>query len=67
MLTITPQTPPFTIEDCDVARYSGTLFTVDTPAAASAARSAVRVSPAALQRVREVAAARHGQADFRRR
>ena len=67
MLTIVPQGSPFTIDECAFAHYSGTLFTVDTPSAATAARSAVRLRPEALQRVRKAAAARHHQADFRRR
>jgi len=65
-LTIVPQTPPFDIENCPFADYNGTLFNVDTPAAARASQGAARVPPALLQRLHASAPPRSHGANFQR-
>ncbi len=65
-LDLTPNPPPFTVDQCNFARYRGELFDVSTPALAAAAR-AVRVpNVQALQRVRDMAKTLKPQHDFRR-
>jgi hypothetical protein len=65
-LNLTPSPPPFTIDQCNFARYRGTLFEVDTPALARAAQALDRFAPQALQRLRHMAKTRQAERDFRR-
>lgn len=66
-LNITPSPPPFTIDQCNFARYRGTLFEVDTPSLARAAQPLARPAPQALQRLRHMAKTRQAGRDFQRR
>lgn len=64
-LDVRPAESPFMLEQCDFTRYQGTLFEVDTPAAATAARLG-RGTAAALVRLRAAAAARSPRTGFKR-
>jgi hypothetical protein len=65
-LVVAPNDVPFQVDGCDFARYDGVLTDVVQP---SAAPPAVRLpaDSAALQRLRDAAAARSAKPDFRRR
>jgi hypothetical protein len=65
-LNITPNSPPFTIDACNFARYRGALFDVSTPGTARAARAVRAPRPEALQRLRDMARTRPAERDFRR-
>jgi len=67
LLTMTPGSPPFTIDECALARYRGTLSDVVSGATARAARAVAPPTRQALQRLRDRAPSRPAGRDFRRR
>ncbi|MDX2170895.1 MAG: hypothetical protein SF182_27755 [Deltaproteobacteria bacterium] len=66
-LNVTASPPPFTIDQCNFARYRGALFDVVTPASARAAGRLARPAPEALQRLRDMARTHAPGRDFQRR